>query len=360
MSEDNWEYLILAGILGIILLPILTQIKKDAINFYNSIIIFTKSNIFYIILLSCFAVLVLVGLYFIYKKIKYERKIKKEERKHIEELREKITELINLDISNLNSRNIVQVMNGLNELRNKASRHKRLDSLVDEITLKLLHCSRMYDSALIDERNDRAEIRKNKIKKETEEIKREKYIESLQEKEMDGVIYRRLDAEYKEVFIVERLRKEERKSLLKQGFNQSNQYFPDKDKIITVLVKKKMNHSDEHTFLVWYVQKLLKTYKGITNIREHDTKYPDVTFKHKGRYYAVEVETGTLSGHRKRLEKKINYLNSEFKGRWFVLVSNKNFLKFYKRFGPTTQRSQVTKMLENMLKIDHPLSVGVK
>lgn len=120
-------------------------------------------------------------------------------------------------------------------------------------------------------------------------------------------------------------------------------------KIITVLVNPPLNHSPTHTFLVWSAKKLLEKIKGVSSIIDHDTKYADVTFRFKNEYYALEIETGSLLFHKKRLIEKVEFLDSKFNGKWFFIVSNKTLVSKYRKFGPATRRSEVEKRLSKML-----------
>ena len=83
----------------------------------------------------------------------------------------------------------------------------------------------------------------------------------------------------------------------------------------------------------------------LKNIEEHFTKDADVTFKHKNKYYAIEIETGTLLKNPRQLAEKVQYLNIKYKDRWMFLVTNKNLLSKYKKYGLTTQRITFEKVL---------------
>jgi len=159
-----------------------------------------------------------------------------------------------------------------------------------------------------------------------------------------------LDLDIKTVFLKEELSEGDIALLLEEGYRQVNQYSIIKAKIIQVFVKPPLNHSITHTFLVWEMQEVLKNL-GVANIKEHRTIDADITFIHKNKYYAIEVETGTLLKKKQQLQDKISYLNTKYRDRWMFLVSNKNLLPKHKQYGRTTQRKQVCKYLEKWLKI---------
>lgn len=139
--------------------------------------------------------------------------------------------------------------------------------------------------------------------------------------------------------------------LLKNGYEQINQYCVFEKKMITVLVRKISNHSLTHIFLVWSVMKLLKKYRKISHIKEHLSIDADITFEYESECYAIEVETGTLLSKKEQIDEKIKYLNRKYPDRWLIIVSNKNLLWKYKKLGNACTRNEAIKNLEKMLKM---------
>jgi len=99
---------------------------------------------------------------------------------------------------------------------------------------------------------------------------------------------------------------------------------------------------------------------NITSIITHDTRDADITFKYDNKLYAIEIETGNLLKKQQRLEEKVAYLNRKYGRRWFFIVSNRNLQAKYKKYGLTTQRTRVYKILEKMLENKHPKKTGGK
>jgi len=112
-----------------------------------------------------------------------------------------------------------------------------------------------------------------------------------------------------------------------------------------------MNHSRTHTFLVWSTKKFLEKKFKVEDIQWHDTKDADITFKYKGKYYAIEIETGTLLKKNRQLAEKIIFLNRKYPHRWIFLVSNRNLITQYKKYGITCQRNDIEKTLLKILKL---------
>ena len=51
-------------------------------------------------------------------------------------------------------------------------------------------------------------------------------------------------------------------------------------------------------------------------------------------------------------KKKIEYLNDNFGKDWIIVVTNRNLLRKYKKFGPTFTRKRVFRKLGGMLEIN--------
>ena len=96
---------------------------------------------------------------------------------------------------------------------------------------------------------------------------------------------------------------------------------------------------------------MLKKTKGVKNIQEHLTRDADLTFEFNSKKYAIEVETGNLIYKKEQLKEKLQYLNRKYsKKRWVFVVSNRDLLKKYKKYGLSTTRRGVLKTLQEMLR----------
>jgi len=90
------------------------------------------------------------------------------------------------------------------------------------------------------------------------------------------------------------------------------------------------------------------SYFEVEKIVEHETREPDLTFRVKGKLFAIEIETGTLLRKKDQLEKKIKDLNGKYKNRWLIVVSKRELVNKYSSFGLCTQRKWVCEKLEKM------------
>ena len=219
----------------------------------------------------------------------------------------------------------------------------------DEVDEKLTEARRVLEEKQHKEEISKMKEEKDQLQEEIQELRHEKIIESNDEKARKREIKGLLDFRNK-VFLKEELDDDKTEIILEEGYEQANEYDVVKKRIMPVLVKKIMNHSRTHTFLVWSVMQLLDEMKEVDDVEEHETKDADITFKYKGKTYALEVETGTLLEKKKQTKAKISYLNYKYPERWMFIVSNKNLLPIYRTLGLATSRNGVAKKLEKMLK----------
>ena len=109
------------------------------------------------------------------------------------------------------------------------------------------------------------------------------------------------------------------------------------------LVKPRGNESAEHFLLVKLIEQYLKPHFNVWLF--HSVK-PDVEIKFKNRFIAMEIETGKLLKNNKReFLAKIEMLNENYGTDWFFIVTNRNLLKKYRKYGKTFTRKSVLKRL---------------
>lgn len=191
------------------------------------------------------------------------------------------------------------------------------------------------------------------LEKEVGFLKDEKEELSMSEDERKEEVLRELDIDENIVFFAEDLSDEEVELLKENDYEQGNEFSLFYSKVVSVLVKKVLNHKRSHTFLQWEIAELLDSdFSGVSKIETHETRDADITFKYRNRYYALEIETGSLLKKPRQLAEKVKYLNTKYKDRWMFIVTNKNNLSTYRKHGLSTNRKQVKKTLEKLLKIN--------
>lgn len=198
---------------------------------------------------------------------------------------------------------------------------------------------------------DELDFKKEKIRLEIVALKEEKKREEDREKDRLWEIESNLHMHKRNAFFRDSLNYEEKKILRAHGYEEANEYDILRKKILPVFVKKIMNHTHQHTFLVWSVERFLEMVDGVQYLQHHDTRWPDITFTYDDVDYALEIETGPLLRKKTQARKKVHYLNKHYPGRWMFIVSNKNLLPAYRKLGPATQRSRVVNVIKEMLEI---------
>jgi len=225
----------------------------------------------------------------------------------------------------------------------------------------------------LDKDKNRWEIELSKAKKELiarkkqEELDYQRALERREEKRLEEIeLERRRVAHTLEwnrkqalkklirnnrIFKRDSLSKKQCKSLIEAGFKQVNEYCVLEKKRIPILARPFGNHTISHEFLVWSSKRLLRKIKEIKKIREHLTRDADITFEFDEKVFALEIERGDLLWKKDQLKEKIIYLNKKYPKRWMFVVSNRNFLAKYKKFGFTTPRNRMSENLQKLLKI---------
>jgi len=156
------------------------------------------------------------------------------------------------------------------------------------------------------------------------------------------------------IFKIDKLTPTEIDVLTEHRYVKVVEYDVKEKKLITVLLRPMPPHSSTHIFLVWSIKRLLKDIKGIKRIQTDFTVDADLTFNYETKVIAIEVETGSLLKVRKRLERKAEHLNDMYGNSWFFVVSNKNLVPKYRKYGKVTTRRGVAEMLQKMLKSSTP------
>jgi len=330
--------------------------------FYNSL--HNKSILFYQIILSFLlswkglvALAIILLPFILYLNFKLNATIsdklqrKRNKKLRTEEEKSNIENILKTEFENLNAKDISNYIRNINSKINLISVFEKLRIFEDQLMSKKQESTKLLKRLKREKELNEFHEEKEKLQKENEEIRKENERLRLEQENKNIVILRELDADKTNVFFREELSLEEIEALHEDGYEDANEYDVREKRIIPVLVRKIMNHSKTHTFLVWSVRQLLED-MGVEDIEEHDTRFPDITFTYNKEEFAIEIETGTLLRKKKQLREKINFLNRKFGWRWLFIVSNKNLLSKYRKLGFATQRSEVAKKIENWINPD--------
>jgi len=127
--------------------------------------------------------------------------------------------------------------------------------------------------------------------------------------------------------------------LVNRGYWDSIQYdlFGAKD---YYMLKPASNETCQHFFLIKMITKYIIC-EGFP-VWNYKTVKPDIIFEVQNRKIAIEVETGNnLRNNKKQFLKKVESLKQNFGYNWFFVVTNRDLVKKYKKYGRTYTRKNV-------------------
>jgi conjugal transfer ATP-binding protein TraC len=149
-------------------------------------------------------------------------------------------------------------------------------------------------------------------------------------------------------FEKDKLSKEEIKFLLKKEFKERKYTSIDGIKRV-YLVKPRFNEGYAHCLVTYDLYNWIK--KHIGKVSLYATKKPDLVFEMNGKMWAIEVETGKIH-NTKILKNKVKELNKNYGDNWFFVLTNRNFSKFYKKYGKCHRKGNIMKKLQKMTVAD--------
>ena len=144
------------------------------------------------------------------------------------------------------------------------------------------------------------------------------------------------------------LNKEEIKYLLDEGFKLSKHKALDSKKYENYLVKQRFNESLTHAFVCYDIKKYLE--KNKVKVDLITTRDADLVLEIKGKTYAIEVETGKVMTNMNKFKEKIVQLNKSYDKNWFFIVTNKNLVQKYRKFGETIDPRWLKDFLKKLVK----------
>jgi len=340
-SDDSIGLFLAGGIVLVMFFKFLqTQLlvlKEDIIRDFYFVI-----NSHFVHLGLCFILGIFVSYicYAIYCRRKKRKKERMEAWERFRERQKCVDKFLEEDLKHLS----------YDELKSKLNEVKKISSfgIYEGLDLRIEEAKKVLIK--IKHRDELREIVNEKIlvKREVEEL--ELRVEELRRSDVQkkNSLKYELEMDENKVFDKANLSEEEVEILLEKGYRQVNEYCVFQKGIITVLIRPTLNHSIAHTFLVWSTRQLLESYFEIDKIVEHETREADLTFRVRGKFFAIEIETGTLLRKKDQLGKKIKDLNGRYKNRWLIVVSRRELVKKYSSFGVCTQRKWVSEKLEKM------------
>ena len=110
------------------------------------------------------------------------------------------------------------------------------------------------------------------------------------------------------------------------------------------LIKPFENESKQHCFLVNLIYYNLKD--NFDYVKTYNTKEPDIIFRVKNRFIALEIETGKVfRRHKQRFLEKLSMLKENYGEDYFFIVTNRDNVGKYKPFGKVLTRKNFLRKL---------------
>ena len=141
-----------------------------------------------------------------------------------------------------------------------------------------------------------------------------------------------INVDFRKIFYKRKeLNKHEIKYLIKHGYQEYSHKSIVTNKKENYLLKPRHNESLRHMIFVFDIFEFLQG----RNIEAamYTTRMPDVVFKVNGKEFAIEVETGTVIKNMKKFREKLVLLNEKYGKKWYFVVTNRNLIKKYRKFG---------------------------
>lgn len=124
-------------------------------------------------------------------------------------------------------------------------------------------------------------------------------------------------------------------------------YFTNKKE--KIIFRPNSNESDIHSYVVLLIEHYLKEKYKIKDVKMYETVNPDLVFEINEQKCAIEIETGKIYQHnKKQLQNKITLLNKNYH-KWIFVVTNKNLVSKYRKYGRAIDLRYLKKQLDEFL-----------
>ena len=113
------------------------------------------------------------------------------------------------------------------------------------------------------------------------------------------------------------------------------------------LLQPRHNESFTHLFLTKNISEFLE--KNGIETELFVTKKPDIVFEIRGKRFAIEIETGSIFSKISRMKEKLEVLKNY--DMWFFVVTDRNKVKKYKKYGDAVDKRYVKSRLDKLVKM---------
>jgi len=324
----------------------ITSYLSPATTTYEKIILIIQASlvreiILAIILLSTLSLII----YLLVKRAQVIRK-RREYENHLRYEEDQVMKLIKEDLKGCDAELLRNFLEEFDKLRVSIETKERLAA---DIKYKRIEAINLLEKEQHNKELGRYHYQKENLTEELKEIKEEIRILRKERWDKKEQILEDLSAETTLLYEKDELESDEVEALKEEDFEEINEYDPKTKMNKSFLVKKILNHSATHSFLVARIKEMLDEEPEITNVQLHETKDADITFKIRSKTYAIEVETGTLLSKKRQLHEKVVYLKNKYGQNWFFVVTHRDLVKKYKEFANVTPRSEVGEMIQKLV-----------
>jgi len=151
----------------------------------------------------------------------------------------------------------------------------------------------------------------------------------------------------KRYFHKKNITKDEVKYLLNDGYQIKKYKNLLNGKMEYFLLLPRFNESFTHLFLVHNISEFLE--KNGIETELYITKKPDIVFQINGKRFAIEVETGSIFSKIERMKEKLEILKNY--DEWFFVVTDRNKIKKYKKYGDAVDKRYLKSRLDKLVKM---------
>lgn len=152
--------------------------------------------------------------------------------------------------------------------------------------------------------------------------------------------------EHKRFFRKNDLSKDERKYLLSKKYQEFKKKSLLKNKEEEFFLLPRHNETANHLFYTYAISEYLEK-KGI-EVKKYVTRKPDLVFNIGKKKYAIEIETGAGLAVKSRMKEKLKVLSKY--DEWFFVVTDKNKVANYKKYGKSFDLRYLRGQLDKIIK----------
>jgi hypothetical protein len=115
------------------------------------------------------------------------------------------------------------------------------------------------------------------------------------------------------------------------------------------LFKPFFHESPRHAITIFEISEYIKQYPNV-KVKQFLSRSPDIVFTINKKKYAIEIETGTiLKRNKEQFYGKIANLKYYYNKNWFFVVTDRNLVKSYRRFGKTCSKRNVLRKIDKIV-----------